>query len=153
LGRGKQRSVRRVTLVVCSCLLTLGGGAACSRDLSEIRERQAAWAEAGIEDYTWSLTVSEPVFGPRRIDVTVKHGDPQRIVLDGQAVPLDRADDLPLTIDDLYSRLLDTAESAVSLEVTWNADPAYPSLIQIDESDALDDELTYEVLQLEPDRA
>jgi hypothetical protein len=68
-------------------------------------------------------------------------------------VPLDRADDLPLTIDDLYSRLLDTAESAVSLEVTWNADPAYPSLIQIDESDALDDELTYEVLQLEPDRA
>jgi Family of unknown function (DUF6174) len=145
----EQAPVGWAALMLASGLLLLVGSAGCTRDLSEIRERQAAWAEAGIEDYSWSLTVSEPVFGPRRLDVKVEHGEPQRVMLDGQEVPRDQADNLPLTVDDLYTRLLDTAGSAVSLEVIWNADPAYPSRIQIDESDALDDELTYEVLQLE----
>jgi hypothetical protein len=139
-------------VTLASVLLILAGGAGCTRDLSEIEERQAAWEAAGIEDYLWSLTVREPLFGSRRVDIEVKEGAPHGVVLDGEDVAPGQAGDVPLTIDELYGRLLATARSAVSLDVVWNLDPPYPVRIQIDESDALDDELTYEVLSVRPDQ-
>jgi hypothetical protein len=55
-----------------SCLLAPGGGAACSRDLSELRQRQAEWKRAEIVAYTWGLRVTEPLFGSRTLVVEVQ---------------------------------------------------------------------------------
>ena len=134
-------SRRTWTVVLCGAMLT-SIGAACASDLAEFMERDEIWRTQGPDDYTWTLEASEPVFGPKSAEITVR---------DGRAIDVrgDLGNDTPTTVDELIGYLVRSAD-ADSIRVRW-ADLGYPSTIRIDHSDAIDDEVTYRVLSFRVD--
>ena len=65
-GTSRIYSSRRCSMrVVVSAMLCAALMWGCS-SLGEYVERADAWRSQGIENYVWTLEVSEPVFGPRR---------------------------------------------------------------------------------------
>jgi len=54
---------------------------------------------------------------------------------------------MPLTVDRLFEILIRAEETADSVSVDWDERFGYPTRIQIDYSDAIDDEVTYRVIR------
>ena len=136
--------------LVVSAVLFATGIWGCS-SLGEYVERADAWRSQGIENYVWTLEVSEPVFGPRRTTVRVVDGQPVRATVDGERVPIvdGSADDMPATIDALFVLLIRDADRATSVHVQWGQ-AGYPSRIRFDYSDAIDNEVSFKVVRFEP---
>ena len=137
----------RVVVSAMLCAALMWG---CS-SLGEYVERADAWRSQGIENYVWTLEVSEPVFGPRRATVRVAHGQPVRATVDGESVPIvdGSADNMPATVDALFVLLIRDADRATSVDVRWD-ETGYPSRIRFDYSDAIDDEVSFKVVRFEP---
>jgi hypothetical protein len=126
---------RTWAVVLGAVLLPIAG---CSSDLAEFLERGEIWRTQGPDDYTWTLEVSEPVFGRKSAEITVR---------DGRAIDVrgDLGNTSPTTVDELIDHLIRSAD-ADSIRVRW-ADLGYPSRVRIDHSGTtIDDEVTYRVL-------
>ena len=136
--------------VIVSAMLSAAVMGGCS-SLGGYVERADTWRSQGIEDYVWTLEVSEPVFGSRRATVRVVHGQPVRATVDGERVPIvdGYADNMPATVDALFLLLIRGADQASSVDVRWG-EAGYPSRIRFDYSDAIDDEVSFKVVRFEP---
>jgi hypothetical protein len=141
--------MRRVAFVF-TFLLVAGCGLSSTAD-DHYRDRLEAWREKAPPRYRWTLVVSEPIFGPRRITVLVDggevveaHSGKERLEIDN-----DEADGLPATVDALIEHLIEAAPDAKSLHVDWAA-AGYPSKVRLDASDASDDEISYTVESFHP---
>ena len=136
--------------VVVSAMLFAAVMWGCS-SLGEYVERADTWRSQGIENYVWTLEVSEPVFGPRRATVSVVDGQPLQATVDGERVPIvdGSADNIPATVEALFVLLIRDADRATSADVRWG-EAGYPSRIRFDYSDAIDDEVSFKVVRFEP---
>jgi hypothetical protein len=130
------------TAIACASLLICL--TSCASDLAEFLDRKEVWRTQGPEDYTWTLEASEPVFGPRRVQIRVRDSLPVN-------VQGDVSNDTPTTVEELIDHLVRSAD-ANSITVRWS-DLGYPSSIRIDHGDAIDDEVSYRVLSFHVDQS
>jgi hypothetical protein len=141
-GRG-----RRVALGLVAIVLT---AVACTaRQYGETyQQRLDDWQVGGITSYVWTLETSEPIFGARRVTVRVEDGEPVEAVAKGKTVAIEgsQANNMPATVDALIGWLVRYAEDAKSVQVQWNEHAGYPTLIELDHSAAIDDEITFRVI-------
>ena len=125
-----------------------GGVAAEPAALEDAVQR---WEDAGLESYTMTLRrvcfCLVPDFtGP--FEVTVRGGEITSVVLEGDAVELDRAE----TVEDLFDLLEDAyAQRAESVEATFDPTYGYPTNLSIDyEAQLADEEIGYLVSDFRP---
>lgn len=113
--------------------------------------RLDCWRAGEITSYAWTLEVSEPVLGQRRVRVHVQDGEPVSAVAKGEPVPIEggEANGIPATGDALVELLIDSAKDARSVQIQWNEEAGYSSLIDLDLSPAIDDEITYRAIWFE----
>jgi hypothetical protein len=136
--------------VANSAVLAIVLAAACNTEPTSA-DRFDIWRANGPSRYTWTIEWSEPVFGPHRVTATVVDGRPVTIVpdADNRSAGPD-AEKGPLTVERLFRVLLHAESRARLVHVDWNARFGYPARIEIDYSDAVDDEVAYRVIRFEP---
>jgi hypothetical protein len=142
--------MRRILASVLVALL-LGGCSLGPWSRDEYDDRLETWQAQGVASYVWTLELSEPVFGPRRTTVRVVDGRPVRAVANGERVAIEgaTANNMPATVEELVAYLARSVEDVRSVEVRWD-EAGYPAKIVLDHSDAIDDEVTFTVISLEP---
>jgi Family of unknown function (DUF6174) len=117
-------------------------------DDASVEQRREAWEARGIEDYTWTFTVAEPIFGPKRITARVRRGELVEATIDGKVVAVDdgAADGRPATVDAVFDVLIEASNGDPnSLTIGWDEDLGFPASYDVDYSDAFDDEVTFRV--------
>lgn len=114
-----------------------------------LAEARARWAEAGIDDYQFTIQTicfcQQSVVGPFR--VTVVDGVTTDIVnLEGGPVDADTRRAVPLTVDALFAKVAEALDRADDLVVAYDGTFGIPTSIDIDWIvNAIDDETTFEV--------
>ena len=117
----------------------------------EYRDRLQAWQQNDHPLYRWTLVASEPIFGPHPTTILVREGTPVRAYSgnDDLEIDGDQVDGRPGMIDALIDWLVRYAPDAKSVNVEW-ASAGYPSRIELDHSDAIDDEVSFRVVEFVP---
>jgi len=136
--------MRRIVLVIAMLVLT---GCSLLKDGGdEYEERLATWQRKDYPLYKWTVVWSEPVFGPFPMEVLVRDGVPVRAYSDNEKLKIEggQVEGRPATIDALIEWLARYAPDAVSVNIEWSP-IGYPSRIELDHSDAVDDEITVTV--------
>ncbi len=143
--------VRRIVLAVA--LLALTGCGLLQDGGEDYETRLATWQGEDHPLYKWTVVWSEPVFGPFRMEILVRDGVPTRAYSNDfnrkLRVDGDQVKGRPGTVDALIDWLVQYAPDAKSVEVEW-ASAGYPSKIELDHSDAIDDEITVTVEEFMP---
>jgi Family of unknown function (DUF6174) len=147
---GAAGSVMRGLATAIALVLLSGCEGAPSRDVGEYRERLEAWQQSGPSNYRWTLVFSEPLFGPQPMTVVVRDGVPVRARSRGEDLEIDgdQVGQRPGTVEALIDWLIRYAPEARSVNVEW-ASAGYPSSIDLDLSEAIDDEVSYRVMRFE----
>ena len=153
-ARAHWSTVPRIALVVLASLVLAGCGLLQNGgDDDDYEARLEAWRGKDYPLYKWTVVSSEPVFGPFRMEILVRDGVPTRAYSNDFKKKLkiegDEVDGRPGTIDALIEYLVRYAPDAKSVNVEWTS-AGYPSKIEIDHSDAIDDEVTFTVEEFIP---
>jgi Family of unknown function (DUF6174) len=108
--------------------------------------RSTAWQEERHPSYRWTVVWTEPVFGPFPMEILVRDGVPVRALSNNEKLRThgDQVEGRPGTVDALIEWLARYSPDAASVDVEW-APAGYPSRIELDHSDAIDDEITIAV--------
>jgi hypothetical protein len=138
--------VRKRALLAAFVLLA-GCGAFQDGD-DEYQERLRAWQQSDHQLYRWTLVSSEPVFGPQTMTILVREGRPIRARSGNDKLEIEgvRVDSRPGTVDALIDWLIRYAPNAKSVNVEW-ASVGFSSKIELDHTDAIDDEVSFEVVE------
>ena len=141
--------MRRTAVVVAFIVL-----AGCGQDQDgggEYEERLQAWQRMDYPLYRWTLIASEPVFGPHPMEILVREGVPVRAHSRDEKLEIegDHVDGRPGTVGALIEWLIRYGPGATSVNVEW-ASAGYPSKIELDHSDAIDDEISFRVAEFVP---
>jgi hypothetical protein len=127
-------------------MLVLTGCGLFHDDGDDYEARLAAWQREDYPLYKWTVVWSEPVFGPFPMEVLVRDGVPVRAYSNNEKLKIEegQVEGRPATIDALIEWLARYAPDAVSADIEWSP-TGYPSRIELDHSDVIDDEVTVSV--------
>jgi hypothetical protein len=84
--------------------------------------------------------------------VQVEEGEPGKTTVNGEPVPIGSPFDPgtpPDTVDELIGWLIRYGPDAESIEVEWDEELGYPTMIAIDHTDGTDDEMSFRVVSFE----
>ena len=138
--------MRRVASLLAFLLAT---GCGFSDDYSD---RLDAWREGNHAFYTWTVVVSEPLMGPRRTNIDVRDGVPIRAHSREEDLEINGSDVEGVnfgTVDELIEWLVRYSPEAITVQVEW-APEGFPSRYYLDQSTAIDDEVTVRVVSFHP---
>ncbi len=140
----------RKRALLAAFVLLAGCGAFQDGD-DEYEERLQAWQQSDHQLYRWTLVSSEPVFGPQTMTILVREGRPIRARSGNDKLEIEgvRVDTRPGTVDALIDWLIRYAPDAKSVNVEW-ASAGDPSKIELDHTDGIDDEVSFEVVEFVP---
>jgi hypothetical protein len=136
-------------LLLVLCLLP-----ACSlfgdNDLSDFREQRRQWERQNVINYTYQLNVACfcPYAGPISVEVRADTVYTATVIETGEAIT--NLDNFSVkTIDGLFEVLEQALKEADKVDVDYDAQYGFPSLISIDYyKDAVDDEIGYRATNL-----
>jgi hypothetical protein len=120
-------------------------------DLSDFQQQRSQWERQGLSNYAYTLNVACfcPYLGPVRVDV--RADSVYRAMLVDTGLEIADPDSFNIkTIDGLFEVLERALKEADEVEVDYDAQYGFPTLISIDYyKDAVDDEISYRATDLQ----